>query len=142
MITTTPQSTVAQLNNADLNTLVDQLRKLGFGTLLRQLRVGLRRQNFYGAPANPYVAASGVSVITLPDDAKAFSITRAYARHQNAAETTGAPGEMTVKTPYFTTPTTGTIGITPSGDLAILTTDAFDDVDVDYEVIKQDVIEL
>jgi hypothetical protein len=141
-ISTLAQGLVARLNAAGPNTIADVLRLIGFGTLLRQQRVGLRRANPFGAAANPYVVAAGVKVITLPDAAKAFSISRVYARAQDASTSTGAVGEMTVKTPYFTTATTGTVGVTPSGDLMFLTTDAYNDVDIDYDVIKQDIYEL
>jgi hypothetical protein len=141
-ISTQVQGLVARLNAAGPNTIADMLRLIGFGTFLRQTRVGLRRVNPFGQPAAPYVVAAGVKVITLPDQAKVWTISRVYARAQDASTSTGAVGEMTVKTPYFTTPTTGTVGVTPSGDLMFLATDAYNDVDLDYDVLKQDVYEL
>src|ERR1019366_8614193 len=96
----------------------------------------------FGQPAAPYLVAAGVKVITLPDQAKVWTISRVYARAQDASTSTGAVGEITVKTPNFTTPTTGTVGVTPSGDLMFLATDAYNDVDLDYDVLKQDVYEL
>jgi hypothetical protein len=141
-ITTNPESLVARLNAASPNTLADQLRLVGFGTILRQLGTALRRANPFGAAANPYVGLSTVNVLTLPDDAKARGISRVYARAQDASESTGSVGELTIKTPYGTTPTTGTVGVSASGDLMFLKTDAFNDVDIEYDVAKQDVFEL
>jgi len=141
-ISTAAQGLVARLNAAGANTLADMLRLVGFGTFLRQSEVGLRRQNAFGGAANPYVGVATCKVITLPDDAKARSISRVYARAQDASTSTGTLGELTAKTPYGTTPTTGTVGISPSGDLMFLTTDAYNDVDLDYAVQKQDVVEL
>lgn len=141
-ITTNPESLVVRLNAAGPNTLADILRYVGFGTILRQLGTALRRTNPFGAAANPYVGLTTVNVITLPDDAKASSISRVYARAQDASTSTGSPGELTVKTPYGTTPTTGTVGVSASGDLMFLKTDAYNDVDIEYGVIKQDVFEL
>lgn len=141
-ISTKSAGVVARLNAASPNTLADQLRAIGFGTFLRQQEVALRRQNPFGQAASPYTVAAGVKVIVLPDDAKARTVSRAYARAQDVSTSTGAVGEMTVKTPYFTTPTTGTVGVTPSGDLMFLATDAYNDVDIDYAVQHQDVYEL
>jgi hypothetical protein len=141
-ITTNPQGLTARLNAANPNTLADEMRLVAIGTFLRQSDVALRRANIFGAAANPYAVIAGCKVLQLPDAAKARTISRAYARAQDASTSTGSLGEMTVKTPYFTTATTGTIGITPSGDLMILTTDAYNDIDLDYAVVKQDVYEL
>lgn len=141
-ITTQAQGLVARLNAASENTIAAMLRLIGFGTFLRQQEVGLRRQNPFGAAANPYVGIATVAVITLPEDAKGRAISRVYARAQDASQSTGALGELTIKTPYGTTPTTGTVGISASGDLMFLKTDAFNDVDVDYAVQRQDVVEL
>lgn len=134
-LTTKTNGGVAQLNAAGPNTLADNLRALGFGSLLRQLRTSLRRQSFAAAPANPYNLAT-VQVIALPDDAKASTIHRAYARAG-----TGAPGELKQVATQYATPTSGQIAVSPNGDLVIVATDGYTDVDIDYEPAKQDVLE-
>jgi hypothetical protein len=146
----TANTTKQRLDQADLNTLADQARAVGLGTVIRRMRVALRRANPFAQVANPY-APAGMNVITLPDDAKASALfvgdfatsnAAAWVRSQDASQSTGATGAYTNKTPWGTTPTTGTVGILPTGDIAFLATDAPNDVDLCYEVAIQDVVEL
>jgi hypothetical protein len=135
-----------RLDAADLNTLADAMRVLGFGTVLRQMVGVLRRQNPFAQPASPYDLAT-LKVIQLPDDAKAMSIdpgaaAPAYVRTQDASASTGAAGVYTYKTPAGTTATTGTVGISPAGNITFLATDAPNDVDLEYNVFVGDMVEL
>ncbi len=128
----------ARLQQANPNTIADQLRALGLGFLVRQLRTALRRQNPNAVAAgvlSPWDVAT-VQAILLPDDAKAQSISRAYAR-AGAAGT----GEMTVAA-VNATPTTGQVAVSPAGNIVFLGSDAITDVDVDYEVVIGDIVEL
>lgn len=148
-----------RLDVADPNTLSSAFAALKVGTVLRRMKVALRRQNPFAAPGNYYAgivgaggaAAATYHVITLPDDAKAMSVDigdmsttngAAYVRSQDASETTGGTGAYTFKAPSGTTPTTGTVGVSPSGDIVFLATDAVNDVDLVYSVCVQDVVEL
>jgi len=146
----TANTTKQRLDAADPNTLADVLRSLGIGTILRQQRVSLRRQNPFGQAVNPYVPAS-MNTLTLPDDAKASALhvggintssACAWVRGQDSSASTGSTGAYTAKTPWGTTPTTGTVGIFPTGDIGFLGTDAVNDVDLDYDVMKCDATEL
>jgi hypothetical protein len=131
------QSLAARINAADPNTLADALRSIGFGTMLRQQRQTLRRQSPNTAPVSPYDIAT-VQTLFLPDDCKAVTLGRAYARAG-----TGTKGEMTA-TAYaspFVAPAAGAYAITPAGNLAFLIADAYTDVDVDYEAAAQDIVE-
>lgn len=133
-----PSSFLSRLNGADPNTLPALLQALGIGTIMRQRVTALRRISPNAAAVSPYDIAT-VQAIQLPDDAKCRSISRAYARAG-----TGTLGELTV-TPYaspFIAPAATHIGITPAGNLAFLIADAYTDVDVEYEVEVQDVVEL
>lgn len=111
--------------------VADALRMAKLGTRLRSFSTSLYRQ----APAlgNPY-DGTAVPVITLPDDAKAQTIGRVYAR----AGTAGT-GEMTVVAPGATL-ASGQVQVTPSGNIAFLAADAITDVDVDYKPLRADVV--
>lgn len=119
-----------ELDVANANRLPDALRMAKIGTRLRSYITRLFRQ----APAASAYNLATLQVLTLPDDAKASSIARAYAR----VATAGA-GEMTVAAPNAT-PTTGQVAVTPSGDIAFLGTDAVLDVDVEYFPARADVV--
>jgi len=146
----TANTTKQRLDQADLNTMADHARALGLGTVVRRMRVALRRVSPFAQPANPY-APAGLNVITLPDDAKASAVFigdsnttngAAWARTLDASTSTGTTGAFTAKLPWGTTPTTQTVGVLPTGDIAFLGTDAPNDVDLEYEVAMQDVVEL
>lgn len=137
-LTTLAAGLAKRLSAADPNTLADFLRLLDFGGILRRQRVTLRRQNPNGQAAG--VASSynlaTLQVLVLPDDAKAASIVRCYARAG-----TGTTGELTPGAPN-STPLAHTPAVTPNGDIGFLATDAYTDLDVLYEVLDQDVFEL
>jgi len=139
-ISTNATAGVAALNGMNANQVADALRAMGFGSFVRAMPVPLRAQNPNAAAANPYVQASTLQTITLPDDAKANSIIRAYARAGTAAAGELGP-KATAGAPY-TTPTTTTIGVSPSGDLVFLATDAYTNVDILYTPEKYDLYEI
>ena len=123
------------MDQAPPNQLPDALRVLGFGAILRAMKTFLRTKNPNAAPANPYVHST-LQALTLPDDAKANTILRAYARAG-----TGTKGELTVSA-YGTTPTGAHVAVAPNGDIVFLATDAYTNVDVVYEPEKYDVVEM
>jgi hypothetical protein len=126
---------VASLNHAGLNQIADGLRQIAVGDFINQSKVALRLLNLVTAPVNPYQLAT-LQTVTLPDNAKAHSILRAYARTG-----TGTVGELTLSA-YGVTPTATHVAVAPNGDLVFLATDAYTSVDVVYEAEIQDVIEL
>lgn len=119
-----------ELDVANPNRLPDAIREVKLGTRLRSYVTRL----FRAAPAaNPYDLAT-LQVLVLPDDAKASTISRVYAR----VATAGA-GEMAVQ-PANTTPATTQVAVTPNGNIAFLGTDAVLDVDVEYTPLRGDVV--
>jgi hypothetical protein len=141
-ITTLSTAGVAALNGANANQIADELRAMAFGSFMRSMPIPLRNQVPAALAANPYVLAT-LQPITLPDDAKANTILRAYGRAAGSA----TPGDITLKTAIgaasqFTTPTGGTIAVAPSGDIVLLGTDLWTNVDVLYLPEKYDVVEL
>jgi hypothetical protein len=140
-ITTLATAGVAALNGANPNNIPDEFRQMLLGSFVRAMPIPLRNQVPLVAGANPYVLAT-LGAITLPDDAKANTIFRAYARTG-----TGTTGELALKSAIgngspYTTPTAGTVGVAPSGDIVFLGTDAWTNVDVLYLPEKYDVVEL
>jgi hypothetical protein len=138
-ISTNANGGVAQLNLTTPNVLADQFRAMQIGSFLRSLPIPLRQQVPQLTGVYPYTGAT-LAAIQLPDDAKANQVLRCYARAG-----TGTAGELTPKAtagnPY-TTPTTGTVGVSPSGDIVFLGSDVWTNVDVVYLPEKYDVAEL
>jgi hypothetical protein len=129
-----------RMDAANPDTLADALRLIGMGHLVREQRATLRRQN-------PNAQAAGVAssydlatlqALVLPDDAKAFTISAAYARANSGSV---ANGPLTVAA-FQATPTTTQIGISPAGNIVFLGTDEYTDVDVDYTSYNLDIYEL
>jgi hypothetical protein len=134
-LTTLPTSLKSIMNQVLPGVLANILVALGFGDLIRTLPTWLRRK----APAANSYNLSTANVITLPDDAKAGFIFRAFARATSAS---GTLGPLTVDADG-TAPADGHVSITPNGDLCMGTvTGAYTDVDVHYAPQKQDVFEL
>lgn len=134
----TPSASTNPLKNAfDVakpETVCDLLRTIAFGDLLRdQLPQVLRKQ----APA-----ADAAQLATLQSfgivakGAPAASILRA-----RAWRGTATPEELAVQS-YGTTPTTGQIAVAPNGDIVVLASDAWLDVDVTYAPERVDVVTL
>ncbi len=131
-IDTLDNSLKVRLNDADPASLASGLQTLRFGNMLRALPTYLRKQT---AVASSY-ELSTLKGIVLPDDAKANSIFRAFARVG-----TGTPAELTVKL-YGVTPSTGEIAVSPNGNIVTLGSEAWTNFDVLYLPEKQAVIEL
>lgn len=131
-ITVLEQSLKNRLDAANPNVLADELRALKFGDMLRALPTSLRKK----APAADAYQLATLQSLALPDDGKANSIFRAYARAGTATA-----GELTVKT-YGTTPGSGEIAVAPNGSIVVLAADAWTSLDVVYLPEKYDVIEL
>jgi hypothetical protein len=127
MATTTKKD---QLNNANANELASYLQEFQLGDFLRSLPVPRRRQ----VPAVDSYSLSTLTVVKLPDDAKAATVIRA----------TGLTGTVTgefAAQAFGATPTTGQVAVTPSGDIAFLGTDAVTLADVTYQPERGDVYE-
>ena len=133
MITTLPNSLVAALSRAQLQSLTSMLEQIQFGTQLRQkLPVTLRA----AVPTtDPYAGLSTVSIF-LPDDAKAAQILSAYARAG-----TGTLGPLMVEATGSTL-AAGQCMVSPDGNINFYAADAWTSVDVVYRAESQDVIEL
>ena len=121
----TPSATTSPLKNsfdtAKPETIADLLRVIAFGDVLRdQLPQVLRKQ----APAADAAQLGTLQSFGCPaKGAPAASILRA-----RAWRGTTTPAELTVE-PYGTTPASGQIAVAPNGDLVVLASDAWLDVD-------------
>lgn len=123
------------LDRANPNTLADGFRAIKLGSSLAQnMKATKRHVDMDAAGANPEDLAT-LDVLVLPDDAKASTVLRAYAR----AGTAGV-GELAVVAPGAT-PITGQIAVTPAGNIATLAADAITDMDVEYLGAEGDVYE-
>jgi len=122
-------------NRAEPNVLATLLHRLRLGdVLVGQLPQVLRMKT--PVAAQPY-NLSTLSVLTLPDDAKAAFIYRANARSGTVA--TG--DELTVQA-FATTPATTQIAVAPNGNIVVLTTDTIDQLDVIYQPERGEMVEL
>lgn len=123
-------------NRAPVGSIVDALRKLYFGDVLRAGPTKLARKTTVAGngTATPYDIA-GVAVLVLPDNAKAGVIHRACARAGSAGV-----GELAPQT-YGTTPSTTQCAITPCGNIAAVIGDLPTSLDVLYTPEKGEVIE-
>lgn len=132
-LTTQATALAAILNLSPANAMFDIMRQLGFGSMVRALPTYVRN----GAPAlNPY-NLSTVWTLGLPDDARANTAFDAYARAGS-----GTAGKLVFDGITGTAPAAGHFAVTPNGDLAFATADAWTNVDVTYLPEKQDVVEV
>jgi hypothetical protein len=120
------------LNQSNPNKVASLLEKLDLGNVLRALPARLTK----AVPALSPFQLGTLQSFTLPDDAKASFIFRAYSR----AATAGS-GELTIVA-YGTTPATGQIAVAPNGDIVVLAADAHLSVDIEYLPMYYDVLEL
>lgn len=112
----------SSFDRANPNDIADFFHQIALGSLLQgQVPQAYRKANL--AVADPSSLAT-LGILKLPDNGKANTIHRAYARAGGVAL-----GELTVAAPGVT-PTTTQIAITPSGDIACLLSDAYTSVDI------------
>jgi hypothetical protein len=131
-----PQALKAVLDQATGPTeVMDAFRALGIGTILRNLPTYLRGKSPGAAANSPYDLAANQTLI-LPDDAKAAYIISAYGRVGGVTATS-----LAVQA-YAATPSTGQIAVAPSGNIALLGTDLWTNMDVLYIPAKVDPVEL
>ena len=123
-----------QLDKANPNTLPDHLRALLLGTVLATMLPQVRRNKVPAADAGSSV--STVEVIALPNNAKANSILRAYARTGTAGM-----GALVIALPGVT-PASGEIAVASNGDIMVLAADALTNIDVEYVPERGDVVVL
>jgi hypothetical protein len=130
----------AALDTAPPQQLADLFRAIALGHFIRAMPTPLRGAIPSVAGVNPYVVASAYC-ITLPDDAKAHSLFRVYARAGTATV-----GYLTVDNPDSvaanTAPITKHVNITATGDIIFFGADAWTSVDVLYLPEKYDVVEV
>lgn len=132
-LTSNPTSLKAQLNNANPSTLPSGLQLLKVGDLLAALPARLFRKN----PAAASYNLATVEAIGLPEGAHAATILRAYARASGG----GTLGELAVQA-YGATPADGQIAVAPNGEIVVVASAAYTDVDVEYVPEAYDVVEL
>ncbi len=134
-LTTSTSSLKVVLNNATPGPFESALQVMKFGNVMRAMPTWLRRIN-PSTGVNPY-ALTTIQSIELPDDAKAAFLMQGF-----AYTGTGTAGVM-INDAWGTTPTTTLhMAITPSGDLAFLSADAWTSVDVLYVPDKYDLVEI
>lgn len=122
-------------DRADPNSLADLMRLIGVGEVLRgQMPQVLRMKD----PAADVSQLVTLQSFNLPNDAKASSIQRAYARATAAA---GTLGELAVQAANAT-PGDAQIAVAPNGDIVVLAASAYLDVDVEYVPARGDVVSL
>jgi len=125
----------ASLDRTNLETLPDGLRTIKLGTTLAQdAKQTVRLVDFTALGGSAYCDAT-VHALHLPDDTRAMTVVRAFAR-------TGAAGtgELAVQAPG-TVPITNQTAVQPNGDIAVLAADALTSVDIEYLVARGDVFE-
>lgn len=132
MITENTDSLKNKFNIANPNIVPDGLRIVKFGNVLRAIHTALRKKT---VAASSYQLGT-LQALALPDDGKAHSITRAYARSG-----AGTVGELAVQA-YGAAPAAGQIAVAPNGDIVVLAADAWTSIDVSYQPEKYDLIEL
>lgn len=132
----TAETVKQTLNKVTAHEVADGLRLLKLGqTLGSDVKQTLRKSSPNAAGTNPSDLASLHSLV-LPDDAKAMTIHRAYARAGG-----GTNGELAVQAPNAT-PIDGQIALSPAGNIVLLAASAYTDVDVEYHPVRGDVIQL
>lgn len=122
-------------DRANPNTIADLLRNVGIGQILRgQLPQQLRRKT----PALATNILATLQSFALPNDCKAASIVRAYARATTAA---GTLGELAIQAANAT-PADAQIAVAPNGDIVVLAASAYTQVDVTFLPSRGDVVVL
>lgn len=126
------------LDRANPNTLADHLRSLEIGSCLAtEVKQVVRMFNMGAAGADVSNLAT-LDVMKLPDNAKAISILRAYARKTAAA---GTCGELAPQA-WATTPADAQIAVSPCGDIVTLAVSDYSSIDVEYLAVRGEMVEL
>ncbi len=121
------------LNRAQPQSLPDMFRTLGLGDMLASLPKSIHA----ALPAVGSYNIATIRTIPLPEGMKALSVIRAYARAGGSA----TPGPLAIEADAATAPSTLSVKVTPTGDIAFLGTDAWTSVDVDYIPAQYDIVE-
>lgn len=129
------KSTQASLNRAVPDHLADLLRTVRIGDVLAG---HVPQQVRKAAPAADANQLATLESIALPKHMRATAILRAYARSTGAS---GTLGELAVQLAN-TTPADGQIAIAPNGDVVVLASADYSDIDVDYVPANGEVVEL
>ena len=135
MVYPDPASLQASLNRASPDHLPDHLRALAFGDLLAG-HMPLQRRKVDPVANSSNLAT--VEVLGLPKHIRASAILRAYARATSAS---GTLGELAAQAAN-TTPADAQIAVTPNGEIAVLASSAYTDIDVTFVPACGEVIEL
>jgi hypothetical protein len=120
------------LNRADPNSVADIERIIALGDVLRAAPIQLTGVvPLLAAASSPPQVATSVYAVPLPEDAKAAYVLRAYVKASSSGIAVGT--ELTNKSlNAYTTPTTGTYGIAPNGDIVLYEGDAITSIDILY----------
>lgn len=128
-----PSSLQASLNRASPDHVADLLRSLKLGSLLAgHMPMQLRKKDPIAQASN----IATVETLALPKHIRAGHILRGYARAGG-----GTLGELSVQAAN-TTPSDGQIAVTPNGDIAVVATSTYTDIDVTFVPACGEVIEL
>jgi len=130
---TTTKTLKDVLNDANPGSIESAMQKARFGDVMRQSVLVQLRKN---VPAADPSQLATLKSCGLPQACRAASITRAYARAGGATLGLLSPQA------FGATPTTGQIAVSPNGDIVTLGTDAWTDLDVLFQPMKGDVIQL
>lgn len=132
MLTSLANSLKQALDRSNPTSVPSMLQSIAFGDVIRRFPTQLRG----AAPSSdPYGVSGNVSLV-LPDDAKAATILRAYARAGS-----GTVGELVVEA-IGASLSAGQCCVSPDGNILFDAADAWTSVDVYYVPAYQDVIEL
>lgn len=124
------------LNDANPGSVDSALQKMRLGDILRQATLQHVHVTAPALDANQLGTLQGIG---LPKSARCARITRAQARKGTA--TVPANGLLAVQAEAVT-PATQQIGVAPNGDIVVLAADVWTDLEIQYEAIKGDVVEL
>lgn len=127
----------ARLDAANPNSISDMFRVIKLGSAIRAMPTWLRIKN-PAAGAAPLYDLATVDPIFLPDDAKAATILAAYARTTSNGATLGP---LAIQA-FGATPADGQIAVSPNGNIVVLASVQYTNIDVLYQPDKYDVVEV
>lgn len=130
-----PKTTQASLDRSNPGHLPDLLRSVRIGGVLAgHVSLQVRKAD----PAANVNQLATLESIALPKQMRASAIHRAYAR---ATSVSGTLGELAVQAANAT-PADGQIAVAPNGDVVVLASSAYTDIDVEYSPADGEVVEL
>jgi hypothetical protein len=122
------------LDYANLNTLADFFKKLKIGAILRAQLPQVLRQQIPAADSSQLATVKSLGVVAKGATAASIMRARAWTGGVTALE-------LAIQA-YGTTPGSGQIAVAPNGDIVVLASDAWTDLDVTYQPERGDVVVL